>query len=73
MAELLATADRALAVAEAAGSFRCHIDGIDEAPVQGGEDAWRRALLDTLMAARIQLQPYPVRDARGVLLHQEWT
>lgn len=71
VAELLATADRALAVAEAAGPFRCHIDGIDEAPVQGGEDAWRRALLDTLMAARIQLQPYPVRDARGVLLHQE--
>ncbi|NRT55987.1 bifunctional diguanylate cyclase/phosphodiesterase [Sphaerotilus uruguayifluvii] len=71
VAALMSSVDRALAEAELAGPFHCHIDGIDEAPVPGGEDAWRRALLDTLMSARLQLQPYPVRDARGALLHLE--
>ncbi|MFM2341786.1 MAG: hypothetical protein RLZZ592_1439 [Pseudomonadota bacterium] len=71
VAELMASADHALAAAEAGGPFSCQVDEAGAAPVPGGEDAWRRALLDTLMAARLQLQPYPVRDALGTLLHQE--
>lgn len=71
MTELLAKADMGLAEAESKGDFAYIANGLEPAPLQGGEDTWRRALQATLLAARVQLMQFPVSDRMGDLVHME--
>ncbi|MBE7416663.1 MAG: EAL domain-containing protein [Ideonella sp.] len=69
MPAALAAADQALAQAEAEGAWavvgcRC----TDPAPA-AGEGHWQRQLTDALLQQRSSLAEYPVRNARGELLH----
>ena len=71
MGELLTKADMGLAEAEAKGDFTYIANGLEPAPMQGGEDRWRKTLLETLLEARVQLMPFPVCDRQGEVLHLE--
>ena len=69
--ELLTKADMGLADAELKGDFAYVANGLEPAPMQGGEDTWRKALQATLLAARVQLMQFPVSDRLGDLVHIE--
>ncbi len=69
--ELLTRADMGLADAEVRGDFAYVANGLEPAPLQGGEDTWRRALQATLLAARVQLMQFPVSDRYGSVVHME--
>jgi EAL domain-containing protein (putative c-di-GMP-specific phosphodiesterase class I) len=69
--ELLTKADMGLADAEVKGDFAYVANGLEPAPLQGGEDTWRKALQATLLAARVQLMQFPVSDRMGDLVHLE--
>lgn len=69
--DLMTSADAGLAEAEALGEFEYVANGIEAAPVHGGEDAWRRAIQASLVAGRVQLRQFPVTDRQGHLLHME--
>jgi diguanylate cyclase (GGDEF)-like protein len=71
MGELLTKADMGLAEAEAKGDFAYIANGLEPAPMQGGEDQWRKTLQETLLEARVQLMPFPVRDRQGAAVHLE--
>lgn len=69
--ELLTKADMGLAEAESKGDFTYIANGLEPAPMQGGEDRWRKTLQATLLAARVQLMQFPVSDRQGVVIHTE--
>ncbi|MFM2053275.1 MAG: hypothetical protein RL456_1312 [Pseudomonadota bacterium] len=69
--ELMTLADSGLADAEVRGEFGYAINGIDPAAVHGGEDAWRRAIQEALVQARVELRAYPLTHRQGTLLHLE--
>lgn len=70
--QVLASADSALARAEAHGPFSAVLD---EAPsvltAVVGEDAWRTRLSEVLAGQRAQLVSYPVLDRQLQLVHHE--
>ena len=67
---LLATADAALAKAEAEGPFAVALLGsAADATVQGGAHAWRVGIEQALQAGHAQLDAQAVRDRTGRLLH----
>jgi diguanylate cyclase (GGDEF)-like protein len=69
---LLANADNALAIAEAAGPNAWHA-GEPEAgtPLATSGEGWRSLLSDALTGQRIKLASFPVMAASGVAIHQE--
>lgn len=69
--ELLTKADMGLAEAESKGDFAYIANGLEPAPMQGGEDRWRKTLQATLLAARVQLMQFPVSDRQGAVIHME--
>lgn len=72
--ELLATTDKALAIAENKGPNSSHsLDGTASAGPGLSSDAWRRTLTGALNDGRIRLERYPVLAAGGKALHQEGT
>jgi diguanylate cyclase (GGDEF)-like protein len=72
LAELMAAADLALALAESAGPFK-----VESADAQGsvwaglGEQDWRERVSIALREGRARLGSYPVIDARQRLIHLE--
>ena len=66
--ELMATADAALAQAEADGAFSIRVQQ-GAGAVRVGEHAWRQRIEQSLDEGRARLTPQPVRDAQGKLLH----
>jgi EAL domain-containing protein (putative c-di-GMP-specific phosphodiesterase class I)/GGDEF domain-containing protein len=73
MAQVLASADSALARAESRGHFAVETADLSVAHAQPamGEDEWRRRLSAALAAKRIQLVRFPVVDRDGRLVHHE--
>jgi diguanylate cyclase (GGDEF)-like protein len=72
--ELLATTDKALAIAENKGPNSSHsLDGASGASRGLSSDAWRQTLTGALNDGRIRLERYPVLAAGGQALHQEGT
>jgi EAL domain-containing protein (putative c-di-GMP-specific phosphodiesterase class I)/GGDEF domain-containing protein len=72
LAELMATADLALARAESAGPFSVEAGDAADAPwLLLGERGWRERVREALVAGRVRLAPYPVVDAQGRLIHLE--
>lgn len=72
VSQLLAAVDTALARAEAQGPFAVHT--VDPDAPGGdtlGQEAWKRRIEAALQGGRLRLQPYPVVDQQGVLIHEE--
>jgi diguanylate cyclase (GGDEF)-like protein len=65
----IAAADRALAQAEAQGPFAVVSRPCADHGAALGERDWQRQLSEALQEGRSSLAEYPVRDARGALLH----
>lgn len=65
----IAAADQALAQAEAQGPFAVMGRQCADSKVSHGEGDWQRQLNDALLEGRSSLAEYPVRDAKGALLH----
>lgn len=72
VAQVLAAADSALALAESRGAFAVESAVLPEssAPVLG-EDEWRRRLAGALSEHRLQLMRFPVVDGLMALVHHE--
>ena len=67
---LLASADAALAQAEASGAFAVEVQrAAADSAVQGGAHAWRLRIEQALDEGRAQLAERPVLDRAGRLLH----
>ncbi len=64
----IAVADQALAQAETQGPFEV-VQRQCAQGAQPGERDWQRQLSEALLEGRSSLAEYPVRDARGALLH----
>lgn len=72
MQQVLASADSALARAEARGAFSVEVVDLAEPhQVILGEDQWRQRLAATLAAQRVQLMRFPVLDQQSKLVHFE--
>lgn len=72
MAQVLASADSALARAESRGHFAVETaEIISGQPAALGEDEWRRRLTSTLVDRRVQLVKFPVINRDGQLVHHE--
>ena len=73
MAQVLASADSALARAESRGNFSVETADLSAAHAvpSMGEDEWRRRLSSALAGRRIQLVRFPVVDRDGRLVHHE--
>jgi diguanylate cyclase (GGDEF)-like protein len=72
MAQVLASADSALARAESRGAFAVEASGLPA--VSGavlGEDEWHKRLVQALSEHRLQLMRFPVVDALQALVHHE--
>lgn len=70
--QALATADAALAQAEAQGPYSVAVAAADGAlPSLSGEQAWRQALQESLDQGALALQPYPVLERDGGIVHLE--
>jgi len=69
VAAAMATADQALARAEAQGAFVAGSSDCESAAPRVGEGDWQRQLIDALRDQRSSLAEFPVLDARGHLLH----
>lgn len=65
----IAAADQALAQAEALGPFAVVRRRCADHSALVGERDWQRRLSEALQEGRSSLAEYPVRDARGTLLH----
>jgi EAL domain-containing protein (putative c-di-GMP-specific phosphodiesterase class I)/GGDEF domain-containing protein/uncharacterized protein YneF (UPF0154 family) len=71
-AQLLASADAALARAEARGDFSVDVQPAAGAEVDaGGEEAWRRSLAAAVAEQRTRLEEFPLVDPDGRLIHRE--
>jgi diguanylate cyclase (GGDEF)-like protein len=71
ISSLLASADQALARAEARGPFAVELDMAESTGVVLGEDAWRLGIESALAHQRLRLVSFPVLDVNGDLVHQE--
>ena len=72
LAELMGSADLALARAESAGPFSCETGGrVGDGLASVGETGWRERLRSALADGRAQLAEYAVVDAQQRLLHLE--
>lgn len=70
--QLLASADAALARAEARGDFSFDVQTSPGSEVRaGGEEAWRRGLTAALTEQRTRLEEFPLVDPEGRLVHCE--
>lgn len=70
--QLLASADSALARAEARGAFSIEWADAADLPVSVmGEAAWRERLTGALTEQRVKLASFPVLDRQARLLHHE--
>lgn len=72
VSQLLAAVDTALARAEAQGPFA--VQTVEPGSPGGdtlGQEAWKRRIEAALQGGRLRLQPYPVVDEHGGLVHQE--
>lgn len=72
MSQWFAEADAVLAKAEQGDgvSLAFHRVADDDLPVQG-ERMWRQQIVECLETGRARLQPFPVMDRQGLLLHWE--
>jgi EAL domain-containing protein (putative c-di-GMP-specific phosphodiesterase class I) len=69
---LLANADNALTIAEAAGDKVWHAAELDtDAPLAISAESWRSLLSGALAERRLKLVSFPVKKVRGSILHQE--
>lgn len=72
MAQVLASADSALARAESRGQFAVEVtELVSGQPTVLGEDEWRVRLSAALSERRMQLVQFPVVDRDSQLIHQE--
>ncbi|WP_337878522.1 LapD/MoxY N-terminal periplasmic domain-containing protein [Caldimonas sp.] len=72
LSEVLVRADEGLAHAEASGPFGWHLQVHDGPLVMvGGQGAWKHALDEALAHRRVRLGRFPLRDAKGGLVHWE--
>jgi diguanylate cyclase (GGDEF)-like protein len=72
VAQLLSSADAALARAESRGDFSFDIQPAASADVgAGGEEGWRRSLTSALKEQRTRLEEFPLVDPDGKLVHRE--
>lgn len=73
ISSLLARADSALAAAEAKGPDNWHEAPDDtKTTVPLGNADWEHAIRDAVSHKRLKLEAYPVVDARGRVVHQEY-
>lgn len=70
--DILASADKALAVAEAKGANAIHTADTQETPsTRLTCESWRAALSEAIQDGRIRLERYPVLAASSQTMHQE--
>ena len=72
VAELMCSADLALASAESDGPFSVAAGGAEASGWAGlGEHVWHERVADALTHGRVRLASFPVVDAQGRLIHLE--
>ena len=75
VAQVMSTADAALARAESHGPFAVELGSAGESAAGGtiplGEGAWRKRINDALAHGRLRLVSFPVIDAQRQLIHLE--
>jgi len=75
IAQVMAAADAALALAESRGPFSVELgEGAESAMAQTtllGEGTWRKRIHDALVEGRVKLVAFPLIDAKQQLIHLE--